>query len=325
MDPVPRQKFGSHVGRESSGGVAIATSSPDTVDVGYQAYAAGEDANTAQNGLWGPTLPQPMRETLPFIPENAIFLGSPLGMFLTLRGAHPVFEQLRKEKVESILKDFEAEEVSTEVVRIEKSDSEEKGEVEIKSERPQPELPFASPFTLPVSGGVYNIFHPSDPVAYRIEPLLLPQEIDQKEVPPPVHLTVEGEGLRLHLKAQELSGEIAKVFTQWTSKLGQSNAEVTTRELNEPTVGPKIFPLGGKSQRVDFQLQRNVVDPEYLSAVTAHSTYFVNSDVQDFVMSLAAKAALPEKEEEPAALLASDPENHQLPVAVAEVVLSPST
>jgi len=180
-----------------------------------------------------------------------------------------------------------------------------------KPERqPLPELPYASTFTLPVHGGVYNIFHPSDPVAYRIEPLLLSPDTDEKDVPPPVHLTVEGEGVRFHVKAQEIGDEIGKLLetgnrsfsnflTKAVSVLGKPSDDDDDedeegrrrRGVEGFPVGPKVFPLGGQSERVDFQLQRNVVDSEYLSAVTAHSTYFVNTDVQDFVTSLAAKAS----------------------------------
>ena len=44
------------------------------------------------------------------------------------------------------------------------------------------------------------------------------------------------------------------------------------------------FRLGGRSTRVDFQLQPGVIDNEYLSAVTAHSSYFSNEDIVDFII-----------------------------------------
>jgi hypothetical protein len=36
-----------------------------------------------------------MLETIPFTPDLTMFLGSPIGLFLTLRGAHPVFDEMR--------------------------------------------------------------------------------------------------------------------------------------------------------------------------------------------------------------------------------------
>lgn len=45
-------------------------------------------------GGWGP--PISVAQHLPFEPDQTIFLGSPLGMFLTLRGAHPALDAMRK-------------------------------------------------------------------------------------------------------------------------------------------------------------------------------------------------------------------------------------
>lgn len=79
-----------------------------------------------------PTIKSKMTNILPFEPHFTCFLGSPLGLFLTLRGANTVFERLRESSSNSIGDD----------------------------EDPSHEV---SSFTLP-SGAVYNIFHPSDPV-----------------------------------------------------------------------------------------------------------------------------------------------------------------
>jgi len=117
------------------GGVTIAME--DAVEVGYQAYAtqASESFNAAQHGTWGPTLTKRMDRTIPFTPDCTIFLGSPLGIFLTLRGAHPVFDEMRAAAVEQ--------------VRLVAKASPKDGPVR---------LPSASPFTLPTNS-LYNIFH----------------------------------------------------------------------------------------------------------------------------------------------------------------------
>lgn len=100
-------------------------------DVGYQQYASAEvnKNNRSKSGSWGPSLPKSLDRHLPFEPDFALFLGSPLGQFLTLRGAHPVFDELRKTSSET----------TTDI----------------------------SPFTLPCNS-VHNVFSPSDVVAYRI-------------------------------------------------------------------------------------------------------------------------------------------------------------
>lgn len=105
---------------------------------------------------------------------------------------------------------------------------------------------------------IRRIFHPSDPVAYRIEPLLLPPEAKETDITQPIHLIVEGEGFCFHVKAQEIGVEIAKMYGQSNRSfsrlnnramqaLGHSN-EMATRDLEDARLtGPQVFPLRGKS------------------------------------------------------------------------------
>jgi hypothetical protein len=98
------------------------------------ACPSSSSANLLSNGdnSYMPVIKTKMTNILPFEPHFTCFLGSPLGLFLTLRGANAVFEQLST-KSSGIVGDDEG--ISQHI----------------------------SPFTLP-SGAVYNIFHPSDPV-----------------------------------------------------------------------------------------------------------------------------------------------------------------
>jgi len=259
----------------------------DGEPAGYQAYAAmEEEEDAAKNGSWGPSLPKPMTKVIPFVPEFTIFLGSPVGLFLTLRGAHAVFDEMRQAEVlEAAKKASEASE-------------------ETEAEDPAIfTFPLASPFKLP-SEAIYNIFHPSDPVAYRIEPLLLPEDTSQSGIPAPLYLVKPGQGVRLHLKAKQLGDDIRRSFAEtantWSSMINavteqavSALSKVAEEEVEREKGGAAhlrpgelVFPLGGKSQRVDFQLQPGVIDNEYVSAVTAHSSYFSNSDIRDFLIDL---------------------------------------
>lgn len=115
------KQSGSHVSPlESKCGVSLAGKA------GYQAYAQSEHADNAHNGTYGPSLNKPMKQIIPFVPEHTLFLGSPLGIFLTLRGAHPVFDEMR---------------------------------LQSKRSEEMLEVPSVSPFTLPTKS-LYNIFHP---------------------------------------------------------------------------------------------------------------------------------------------------------------------
>ena len=249
-----------------------------SADVGYQNYASQENADQPKNGTYGPSLPKPMERVLPFEPHHTIFLGSPIGLFLTLRGAHPVFDAMRNHLPDS------------------------------------PAKPKTSPFQLPTKT-MHNIFHPSDPVAYRIEPLLLAQGTAQHELPPPLYLTREGESVRLHVKAKQLGDQIRKsilekksTFTSFMSVVTdqaqtllhqmddrnnqaqgvdqQKRATASKEGDEDEKEEPLRFPLAGRTGRLDYQLQPNVIDSEYVSAVLAHSSYFASTDVIDYTIDL---------------------------------------
>ena len=283
----------------------------DGDDVGYQAYAAHSDLNkmNARNGVWGPSLPRPMTECIPFVPDFTLFLGSPLGMFLSLRGAHAVFDEMLQMSIH--IARAKATEAAAEAEAI-------TAMVDAKDAKLQKfpekllsiEVPAASPFTLP-SGSIYNVFHPSDPVAYRIEPLLLPEDLPENQLPPPRYLTKKGQRLRLHVQAKQFGDDLLKSFNEKKSSVRDfftniaiqagtalqaigDDVHSSNRHLNSSSyanlkTGPLKFALGGNSDRVDFSLQPGVIENEYLSAVIAHSSYFVNQDVIDFIMDLTAE------------------------------------
>ena len=254
-------------------------------EVGYHAYAKREHAaDKAKYGSFGPSLVKPIEEVLAFTPSSTIFLGSPVGLFLTFRGAHAVFDNMRSQST----KDSSSEGTST----------------------GQDKLPKTSPFTLP-TGKLFNIFNPSDPVAYRIEPLLLPQDMRPEDIEPPRYLTPPGKDVRLHVKARQVSETIRKSITEPRSSFGflmesavaglseyaktiqdEQNQTIVEKAASKDEVlcfalaNPSQYEKGLDSGRVDYQFQPSVIDNEYLSAVLAHSTsnYFLNEDFLDLLM-----------------------------------------
>mmetsp|Transcript_31852 Transcript_31852/g.46433 ORF Transcript_31852/g.46433 Transcript_31852/m.46433 type:complete len:674 (-) Transcript_31852:279-2300(-) len=276
-DPIVPLDLGTGVSVSSTSNNGDAADCPP---VGYQAYAVDEDkiGDTARRGAWGPTLHKQLTKTLPFNPDFTFFLGSPLGLFLTLRGAHPVFDEMRIFAKTDVM---EVNGDDNDVVYVE-----------------NPTSPYSSPFTLP-SGAIYNIFHPSDPVAYRIEPLLLPQDTADNSIPDPAFLLLDGKGVRLHLKARQLGDNMRKTVTGLFRQVGE--AVPLSTSIKEDTSSSKKpfyrqsaipleslkFALGGTVDRVDYQLQTGVIDNEYLSAVMAHSNYFRNEDLIDFFIQCA--------------------------------------
>lgn len=316
---------------------SLATLDKTDKDDDHNALPGFKGADDGKHGTWGPTLPKKMTQTIPFEPDLTIFLGSPIGLFLTLRGAHTVFDEMRAIA--------EAERAS-----LIPCDNEEADLVSWSpggQSAPPPVFDLTpiicSPFSLPTTS-LFNVFHPSgecaregvsprtlaycfiisdmlalfytDPVAYRIEPLLLPEGVSNSDIPPPMFLSPDGKSLRLHVKARQVGDQIFKQFGS-LSNLFESTAQnaaaaaahadaeaarkMAIMETDKKDCSRQSSPLrpnfegcirdrevsfrlGGRTPRVDFQIQPGVIDNEYLSAVTAHSGYFSNDDIIDFII-----------------------------------------
>lgn len=201
---------------------------------------------------------------LDFEPMNFFALGSPIGMFLTVRGLE----------------------------RIEET------------------------YQLPTCKGFFNIYHPLDPVAYRIEPLIIP-DLELKPVLVPHHkgrkrlhlelkesLTRMGSDLkhgfisslrsawqtlndfaRAHTSSAQLQAELAMVANQIEEQEKQAQ-EVTEQKISEspepqkeeePQV--KIGLLNG-GNRIDYVLQEKPIESfnEYLFALQSHLCYWESED-----------------------------------------------
>ncbi|XP_028278978.1 SEC23-interacting protein [Parambassis ranga] len=201
--------------------------------------------------------------TLDFEPVNFFALGSPIGMFLTVRGL---------EKIEET-------------------------------------------YQLPTCKGFFNIYHPLDPVAYRIEPLILP-DLDLQPVQIPHHkgrkrlhlelkesLTRMGSDLkqgfisslrsawqtlnefaRAHTSSAQLQAQLAIVANQIEEEEKQQvEEEHKIPEIPEPQKEEepqvKIGMLNG-GNRIDYVLQEKPIESfnEYLFALQSHLCYWQSED-----------------------------------------------
>ncbi len=125
--------------------------------------------------------------------------------------------------------------------------------------------------------------------AYRIEPLLLPPGPQQGTPPPEFLITKEG-GMRTHMVLKQIGEDLQKTLKDGVTKLlskGSSNRAVSGND--DVTVQKGMsFLLGGRNNsRVDYMIQKGLLDDEYISAVSAHSSYFKNNDVIDFIIQKA--------------------------------------
>uniref|UniRef100_A0A667YT03 SEC23 interacting protein n=1 Tax=Myripristis murdjan TaxID=586833 RepID=A0A667YT03_9TELE len=201
--------------------------------------------------------------SLDFEPVNFFALGSPIGMFLTVRGL---------EKIEET-------------------------------------------YQLPTCKGFFNIYHPLDPVAYRIEPMIMP-DLDLKPVLIPhhkgrkrLHLELKeslsrmgsdlkqgfisslksawqtlNEFARAHTSSAQLQAELAIVANQIKEeeeKQVQEEQKISEspepHREEEPQV--KIGMLNG-GKRIDYVLQEKPIESfnEYLFALQSHLCYWESED-----------------------------------------------
>lgn len=202
--------------------------------------------------------------TLDFEPVNFFALGSPIGMFLTVRGL---------EKIEEA-------------------------------------------YQLPTCKGFFNIYHPLDPVAYRIEPMIMP-DLDLKPVLIPHHKGRK----RLHLELKESlsrmgsdlkQGFISSLRTAWQTlndfaRAHTSNAQLQAQlaivanqieeeekqqvhEEHKIPDNPELQKEDDESQvkigmlnggnRIDYVLQEKPIESfnEYLFALQSHLCYWQSED-----------------------------------------------
>ncbi|XP_077438251.1 SEC23-interacting protein [Vanacampus margaritifer] len=201
---------------------------------------------------------------LDFSPLNFFALGSPVGMFLTVRGLEKIEEN----------------------------------------------------YQLPTCKGFFNIYHPLDPVAYRIEPMIIP-DLELKPVLIPHHkgrkrlhlelkesLSRMGSDLkhgfisslksawqtlndfaRAHTSSAQLQAELAMVADQIEEqeKRAHDFSEQKALEVPEPQKEEepqvRIGMLNG-GNRIDFVLQEKPIESfnEYLFALQSHLCYWESED-----------------------------------------------
>ncbi|KAH9781609.1 phospholipase SGR2 [Citrus sinensis] len=141
---------------------------------------------------------------------------------------------------------------------------------------------------MPACRQMFNIFHPFDPVAYRIEPLVCKEYLDKCPVIIPYH---KG-GKRLHIGFREFTEDLAarsqaisnhfnsvKVLTACQSRNadGIEEEEEHGQENEERSYGSIMMErlTGSQEGRIDHMLQDKTFEHPYLQAIGSHTLAFV--------------------------------------------------
>ncbi|EER10696.1 phospholipase ddhd1, putative [Perkinsus marinus ATCC 50983] len=131
---------------------------------------------------------------------------------------------------------------------------------------------------------LYNVFNPTDPVAYRIEPLIAPdcKAVNAHHVP----FYSGGGGIQRHVQVKRFAESAFEVGVTNTlmrpvkNLLGFDSAE--KKKYSEVV---KKIKKANRGERIDWVLQDSFIESagEYVAAVASHCKYFGNPDFAFFV------------------------------------------
>jgi hypothetical protein len=177
------------------------------------------------------------------------------------------------------------------------------------------DAPLSADFTLKGCPRVFNIFHPFDPVSYRIEPLINPSNADVE----PKIMTHWNGGYRFQYQTkrlweklvdQTLSAQesVVQVLESGIVALGlldsaydddEDSGSAAARAAAAVTSGSALVSSSSSSQsyggavtgrlnggrRIDYMLQEKELDRanEYVAALAAHSCYWLEKDLSLFI------------------------------------------
>ncbi|KAK9023748.1 hypothetical protein V6N11_003949 [Hibiscus sabdariffa] len=151
---------------------------------------------------------------------------------------------------------------------------------------------------MPACRQMFNIFHPYDPVAYRIEPLVCKEYITKRPFIIPYH---KG-GRRLHIGFQEFTEELAARSQEVMDYLSSFRAKVLTvcqsrnsdniegtkhvEEREERSYGSLMIErlTGSEEGRIDHVLQDKTFEHPYLQAIGSHTNYWRDNDTALFIL-----------------------------------------
>ncbi|XP_065870375.1 phospholipase SGR2-like isoform X2 [Euphorbia lathyris] len=152
---------------------------------------------------------------------------------------------------------------------------------------------------LPACRQMFNIFHPFDPVAYRVEPLVCKEYVDKRPVIIPYHRG----GKRLHISFQEFREDLAARSQAVTDKLNFVKIKVLTvcqsrmdsledeaendGDEEQRTYGSLMMErlTGSEEGRIDHMLQDKTFEHPYLQALGSHTNYWRDCDTALFILN----------------------------------------
>jgi len=164
--------------------------------------------------------------------------------------------------------------------------------------------------SVPRCDNLYNVFHPCDPVGYRIEPLISPEFKQFK--PESVPFLIENFNKQLASWAElsenlsnKVIGTAADAWSNVTSNVNTKQVERVIKTASDSTIPDalkddqpdlklKTVQLNEKqlqklsslnyNGRVDYELRQGYFDLSIISSISAHISYFEDENVAGFIL-----------------------------------------
>lgn len=166
---------------------------------------------------------------------------------------------------------------------------------------------------MPACEQMFNIFHPFDPVAYRVEPLVCKEYVSKRPVVVPYH---KG-GKRLHIALQDFAEDLAARSQLIKNHLNSAKVKVLTicqsgkegpeEDLEKDAEEVRSYGsymmerlTGSKDGRIDHVLQDKTFQHPYISAIKSHTNYWRDHDTALFILKHLYRN-IPEEPEQPKA------------------------
>eukprot|EP00731_Ephydatia_muelleri_P020048 Em0012g873a len=141
---------------------------------------------------------------------------------------------------------------------------------------------------------IHNLHHPSDPVAYRLEPLvneayanIRPVKIDSAGSKPSKTALDHAEGPKSDQMLAAPSGQSGS----WMSSLINAVTNPKKQAPESKQDKDKLFendihllPADRLKERIDFSLKEGLVDISYVNTLTAHTGYWTSADCALYVL-----------------------------------------
>eukprot|EP01026_Neomeris_dumetosa_P018793 TRINITY_DN17414_c0_g1_i2.p1 TRINITY_DN17414_c0_g1~~TRINITY_DN17414_c0_g1_i2.p1 ORF type:complete len:328 (-),score=51.78 TRINITY_DN17414_c0_g1_i2:218-1201(-) len=148
-------------------------------------------------------------------------------------------------------------------------------------------FPGSSQWGLPNVGRLYNIYHPYDPVAYRMEPLVS-EYFDNKQ---PVFVPYYKGGKRFHIGMQAMVDKLS-----WKKRSQSESSLIKVEEVKGPEESKLYDIIGGRYEegqdedstrgRIDFVVQETPMESPLVSVIMSHFGYWQHLDVLMFIVKV---------------------------------------